>query len=398
MSDPRTRNTRHTLTPDNLSTSILVTNLPSGWNQDVMSSVIAGSGPVIQISNRTDPRTGKVNGLVYEYKEASDCKRAYELLQRVKKLPVELERIIPHNYKNRDVSDKPEITLERDHFPWSSQLELPFEMISEVPLPKKSTMTNSGQNGNNNNIGNSGNNGNGTSSNNVVIFPEILTKSSQRLPKLEPDALTAADKISQNLEKIPPPQLIEVITNLKMLANQGNTQRAQLETFLKSSNDIIISMAQAMLEMGFIDYDIVTQVMKDITTGDSGTGAVAGVAAVSGQTSSSNETSSHGTPIMGPYANATPTMPMVGMAPQPPAPMGMNMMPPMQFMPPQPQFGFPPQPVNPQGKINMIKLQQLPENQREMVRQVLKLTDDQITALPEQQKTMVTNLRNEYLY
>lgn len=383
MSDPRTRNTRHTLTPDNLSTSILVTNLPSGWNQDVVSSVIAGSGPVIQISNRTDPRTGKVNGLVYEYKAASDCKRAYELLKRVGKLPVDLERIIPSNYRNRDVSDKPEIPLERDNFPWNAQLELPFEMISEVPLPKKATSntTNNTQNGHSSN----NSSGSNSSSNGIVVFPEILAKSSQKLPKLETEALTSSDTISANLAKIPPPQLIEVITNLKMLANQDNTKRAQLETFLKSSNDIIISMTQAMLEMGFIDYEIVTQVMKDTTTGNT----------------SSNETSSHGTPITGPYS-ITPTMPMVGMVPPPPAAMGM---PPMQFMPPPPppqQFGMPPmppqQPQPQQGQINLAKLQQLPENQREMVKQVLKLTDDQIAALPEQQKTMVTNLRKEYLY
>ncbi|KAL3231708.1 Protein PTI1 [Nakaseomyces bracarensis] len=385
MSDPRTRNTRHMLTPDNLSTSILVTNLPSGWNQDVVSSIIAGSGPVVQINKRTDPRTGKINGLVYEYKEASDCKRAYDLLQRVGKLPVQLERIIPSNsnYKERDVSDKPEIPLDREHYPWSAQLELPFEMISEVPLPKKASVSSNTNNNNNSSNGGSSSNSNSSNSmNGVVVFPEILAKSSQKLPKLEPEALNSTDAISTNLAKIAPPQLIEVITNLKMLANQGNTQRTQLETFLKSSNDIIISMTQAMLEMGFIDYDIVTQVMKDVTMGGS----------------SSNETSNRGTPTIPQYNNITPTMPMVGMVPPP-----MNVMPPMQFMPQQ-HFGFPP-PVQapqvqspPQRQVNMVKLQQLPENQRDMVKQVLKLTDEQIAALPEQQQTMVTNLRKEYLY
>lgn len=128
MSDPRKRNTRHQLTPDNLSTSILVTNIPSDWNQDVVSSVVAGSGPIIDISSRKDPRTGKVNGLVYDYREPQDCRRAYDLLQRVEKLPFELERIIPSNYKNRteSVKDKPEIQLDRENFPWNAQLSLPL--------------------------------------------------------------------------------------------------------------------------------------------------------------------------------------------------------------------------------------------------------------------------------
>ena len=45
----------------------------------------------------------------------------------------------------------------------------------------------------------------------------------------------------------------------------------------------------------------------------------------------------------------------------------------------------------------MAKLQLLPENQQDMIKQVLTLTPAQIQSLPSDQQLMVENFRKEYI-
>lgn len=387
MSDPRRRKTRHVLTPDNLSSTIQVTNLPADWTQDTISSVVAGSGPIINISSKNDPRTGKLSAVLYDYMTSRDCKRAFDVLKRVSNWQCHLERIIPSNYETH-AEGKSELTLNRDSFPWKSGLDLPFEMVSEVPLPRKPVVTSTTP-------------GNG-SNDAKVAFPDILSKASQHLPQLQPNALTVTDPVSENLSKTPPLQLIEIISNLKILANQDSSRRNQLESFLRTNMDISVSVTQALLEMGFIDYNAVTNVIKSQPKGN---GVIANNLAKNGTGSGTN--SSSNTPLnqnMAPLNNRPMPIPMapppfMAQQPQmqqPPMPFGF-VPPPMPFMPPTPALHSPPPVVVPQaGSINLVKLQSLPQNQRDMIKQVLTLTDDQIRSLPADQKTMVENLRKEY--
>lgn len=388
MSDPRRRKTRHILTPEKLSSAIQVTNLPADWTQDTVSSVVAGSGPIVDISTKTDPRTGKLSTVTFGYKSSKDCKRAFEILNRIVNLPCTLETIIPANYKDNSIATKEELALNRDSFPWNCNLDLPFEMVSEVPLPRKPTQTSNTN----------------ASNNNSVVFPDILSKASQHLPQLQPDVLFASDNVSTNLSKIPPLQLIEIISNLKILANQDGAKRSQLENFLKTNMDISVSVTQALLEMGFINYNVVTQVMKKQTRGN---GFMNSVSNNDNSNNNSSVNSNSNTPLnqnTAPLNNMPMPMsmapPFVPSLPQPQLqrpPFGF-VPPPMPFMPPTPTMNMPPTIVQPQtGGINMIKLQALPQNQREMILQVLRLTDDQISVLPVDQKSMVANLRKEYI-
>lgn len=385
MSDPRRRKARHTLTPENLSSTIQVTSLPADWTQDTVSSVVAGSGPIIDITSKNDPRTGKLSAVLYDFKTSRDCKRAFDILKRITGLPCNLERIIPPNYEDH-ASGKSEISLNRDSFPWNLSLDLPFEMVSEVPLPRKPvTITTSSSS---------------VSSGAKVAFPDILSKASQHLPQFQPNTFTAADPVSKNLSKTPPLQLIEIISNLKILANQDNSRRNQLESFLKTNMDISVSVTQALLEMGFIDYNAVTNVIKMQHKGNGVMNNNSGPA--------STVNSNSNTPLnqnMAPLNNMPMPMPMAPpfMPPQnsqmqqpPPPPFGF-VPPPMPFMSPPPAMHSPPPMMSPQpGAINMVKLQTLPQNQRDMIKQVLKLTDDQLRSLPADQRTMVENLRKEY--
>ena len=94
MTDPRRRTGRHFLTPENLSSTLQITNLPPEWNQDIITSVVAGSGPVIDIKAKNDPRTGKLTGVLFDYLTSKDCKRAWEILNRIENFPVKIEQII----------------------------------------------------------------------------------------------------------------------------------------------------------------------------------------------------------------------------------------------------------------------------------------------------------------
>ncbi|GAV55668.1 hypothetical protein ZYGR_0AY00600 [Zygosaccharomyces rouxii] len=421
MSDPRRRTSRHILTPDNLSSAIQLTNMPADWSQDTASSVVAGSGPIVDITTKTDPRTGRLSAAIFDYKTSRDCRRAFEILNRIDSLPCNLERIIPQNYKNQSsVAPKDELQLNRDSFPWNCGLDLPFEMISEVPLPRKPSQTPAPPATNNTN-GHNGNNKSAANSN--IAFPDILRKASQHLPQLQQNVLSTPDPVSVNLSKIPPLQLIEIISNLKILANQDSMKRSQLESFLKTNLNISISVTQALLEMGFINYNAVTQVLKRQQ-------------GVNGFSSSVN--SSSNTPLntnipmpmpmpMPPFV--PPQQPLVPPPPQqqqqpgqgPPPPFGF-MPPPIPFMPPTPVMGttpppmmpmqqmppapapmpsvpapMPPAPTPSQGSINIVKLQALPQNQRDMIKQVLSFTDEQIRVLPQDQKTLVENLKKEYI-
>lgn len=275
-----------------------------------------------------------------------------------------------------------------------------------------------------------------------------------------PGSLEIKDNVSDNLSKIPPLQLIEIISNLKILANQDSSRWSQIENFLKTNKDLTLAVSQALLEMGLINYDVVTKVIQKrsstnlnpmINPGINRPVSVSNSNSGSNSNSASNNNSVTGTPSMNNnYQTPINTMPIpttaannvpmnpsmqprlqnntmgmnvpMGMPPPPfqqqqPQQNFMNNRSPMPpFMPqPQPQPPVPPpfmqQPQQPQHpmpvvpappapnaiNINMVKLNQLPENQQQMIKQVLSLTTDQVKLLPPDQQAMVENFKKEYL-
>ncbi|SCW00964.1 LAFE_0D02036g1_1 [Lachancea fermentati] len=384
MPDPRRRKSRHLLTPELLSSSIQITNLPQSWNQDTITSIVAGSGPITNVSTRTDPRNGKVLGIIVDYATSKDSKRALDILRKIKKFPCELERIIPPNYKDAK-KDAAALEFNRDSYPWEFGLELPFELVSEVPLPRRPTNPVPSVNVESNASGSA-----------PTSFPVILSKASKHLPALQPGALTTPDPISMNLSKIPPLQLLEMISNLKILANQ-DAKRSQLENFLGTNMDISVAVTQAMLEMGFINYNVVTKILTEQQS------KVFSPPVQNNSTVYSSGNSQNSTPISN---NTVPLNSYVA----PPQPLAQ---PPQQQAPQTmgfnaPSFGFtqaspppffaPLAPVNngtPQ--INMVKLSSLPQQQQDMIKQVLQLPADQVRLLPPDQIAMVENFKKEYL-
>lgn len=389
--DPRRRKSRHILTPENLSTSIQVTNLPPDWNQDILSSVIAGSGRIVEIIPKNDPRTGKLTSVTYDYMSSRDCNDAYDLLDNIENFPCTIEKVIPSDYKERlndkSVNDeKIEIELNRDSFPWTFNLELPFQMVTAIPIPRR-PINSSTSNNISGSTDMSTSNG-GSISDTTVTFPDILSKATKHLPALKTNTLIPDDEISKNLSKIAPLQLIEMISNLKILANQPTTKKSQIEKFLNANKDITIVVSQALLEMGFIDYGVVTEVMKQGGYNDNASSQQP-LQPAQQQNFNNMPPAAMGMGMgmgMGMNMNMNPT----GMNTLAPAPAPVHVVQPA----PQPPVVVPPS----QPQINMIKLQAAPDNQREMIKQVLALTDAQLGQLPANQRTMVDNLRREYLW
>ncbi|SCU78554.1 LAME_0A04874g1_1 [Lachancea meyersii CBS 8951] len=395
MSDPRTRKARHTLTPDLLSSSILITNLPANWNETTISSVVAGSGPITNISRKTDPRNGKLVGILVDYLTSKDSKRALELLRKIKKFSCDLERIIS-NSKN---SGTP-LNLNRDAFPWDFGLELPFEMVSEVPLPRRPT-----------NPVPVPSNGTSTDVGGLTVFPDILSKASKHLPGYVAGSMTAPDAVSSNLSKIAPLQLLEMISNFKILAGQ-DANRDQLTKFLTSNPEITIAVTQAMLEMGFINYSVVTKVIADQNGSQSQPPSLPNSTPQVYSGINTNTTPMNGNAPLNIY-----TVPLG--QPQPlaqplPQPQPSSLAGPNVFSPPPQQqqtggFDYKMVPNNASfatnavpmktgdNRVNMVKLAALPQNQQDMIKQVLQLTADQIRLLPPDQVTMVENFKREYL-
>lgn len=351
-SDPRRRQSRHELTPENLQTAIQVTNIPTDWTSETVSSIVAGSGIIVEIIPKIDPRTNKLISITYDYQNNRECEDAYDLLSRIDRLPFNIEKSIPPNYKDRlksieegQTMNRPEVEMDRDSYPWNLNLELPFQMVTNVPIPRKPIPTAQPT---------------VTTNTNDMAFPDILSKASQHLPAMTNGSLRTDDTtgISMNLSKIAPLQLIEMISNLKILANQATTTHQQIEDFLNGNNkDITVAVSQALLEMGFIDTNVINSV-------------------ISSSYNVNSRTASMSLPEQqqqNPVAEPIPT--------KEESPQVSNI---------NNNNGAPRQ-------INEAKLQTAPENQREMIRQVLTLTDAQLEQLPDAQRTMVDGLRKEYL-
>ena len=350
--DPRQRTSRHTLTPANLSTAVVLSDLPASWTAATASSVAAGSGPVVSVQPRTDPRSGRLLSVAFEYRNARAAKDAADLLGAIGGLPCRVELTVPADWRERAGApeSRAEIELTRDAYPWDTPLELPFQMVTQVPIPRRplpgqaqaqvptpSAQVPSAP------VASAPVPVASAPPTDTTAIPDILAKASQHLPALVPGALQPtsplpADAASRNLSKVPPLQLIEVLASLKALLSgpQGGASRPQLEQFLGANREITVAVGQALLEMGLLDYAVVASVT---------------------QTQAPVHTPAH-----------TPT-------------------PPVQAPPVAPVL----------RTIDEAKLLTAPENQRAMIRQVLTLTDAQLGALPDAQRQMVEGLRRDYL-
>lgn len=249
----------------NLSSNVLyIGNLPWQWDIEVVKSVIKGSGRVVDVRYKSDR---KKSFCFIEYLTPEDAARALELLGQVryggsgngkKKLRIELSK--EGLKKKNQHSDKPVLQLTREYLP--VDVKLPDGILSDeekIAYKRNDGNVNFGNNnGNGSNNANMHNNSNGAfGASHEFPMPQHLLQASNNLPPINKTYFNADSKVSQNLEAIAPNQIIQLVANLKNLLINNDFNSAA--SILKLSPQLTIAVAQALLLMGFVDNDVITQ-------------------------------------------------------------------------------------------------------------------------------------------
>lgn len=393
------------------STILYIGLIPFEWDEETVKSVVCGSGNVVDVRLGFD-YAGKNKGFCFvEYQTIRDAQRAIPLLNQVvvyhnnhpKKLRIESSKEGFQKGALQPSEHKPILPLNRTKLP--DNVRLPQEM-----LMFSSTSSSSGMPMTGNRIDSPSQphlsfaNARGPMPGGPTQpMPPKLTNATKTLPQPISLPFAISDKINETLSKIPPAQLIELIANLKNMLNGPDAHRA-MEIFQMSPN-FAVSAAQALLLMGFIDSDVISDSMKSASTtpqpintpGMQGTPVPA--------TTTYNQPTYHAPPppatvYSNPYGLPFPP----GQQPQQQS----QQLPSQQLQQQHPQASLPPQPPSlpqqpPISKWPNLpietqrKLLAIPPDQAELMAQVLSLSPDQIVSLPPDKQEMVKNLRAQYL-
>lgn len=379
---PATMNTQRKV----LTAVLYVGLIPYDWDESVISLVVCGSGKVVEVRVGLD-YAGKNKGFCFvEYQTPQDAQFAIPLLSMIKlvlpanpgqppivrKLRIDL---LKEPFMRNGVMPvlKPLLRLDRSRLP--PYVQIPPEMLAGAVAPPQpiaavdpaiaSSMA-------------------ATALGPTLSMPLRLTSASQSLPKSVPESLNVSDNINASLSKIPPPQLIQLIAQLKNIV--GGPDPAQAADILRSTPHNATTAAQALLLMGLVDTDVIQESMK--------------------------------TPAPPVHAPAPPPQQQYNNQQQMAAPpqnfddrshhtYAQRQYPPHQHPNPAP----PPNPAHPVQNQPLqspdlwpglpssaqAKLRALPVDQAQLIAQVLQLPQDQILNLPADKQTMVMNLRQQYL-
>ena len=185
-----------------------------------------------------------------------------------------------------------------------------------------------------------------------------VQSSSSSLPALPPGVdvppnLQAPEAISNTLKTLPPTQLLDILSQMKQLATADPIKAAEL---LRQAPQLSYAIFQALLLMNLVDTSVLTKVIETTTQP-----AVA-APPIAAPPPPAQQAAPYG------YPQPTPTPQQVYQQP-----------PPSQQQPPQQQ-------------------QQPPTDQRaELIRQVMQLTPEQISALPPEQQTQIIMLKHQLM-
>ncbi|CAM0135563.1 hypothetical protein VKS41_005212 [Umbelopsis sp. WA50703] len=196
--------------------------------------------------------------------------------------------------------------------------------------------------------------------------PPMQPSNVPNMPNMPPvqDSRSATDQISGTLASMNPQQLYTLMTQMKQLATDRPDYTRQ---FLNTNPQITYALFQAMVMMNIVDPNIITRILANAPQGN-----------VPSQPA--------------PPQNAIPNMPNVGQ--------GAPFRPPPQKQMPfqqQPEFNQPP-PSLPQAQPPMPGApDDLQQQQKALLMQVLQLSDAEISALPPGQQEQVRQLKQQIL-
>lgn len=168
-----------------------------------------------------------------------------------------------------------------------------------------------------------------------------------------PPGVKCTDAISQTLTTLPPPQLLDILAQMKALATSEPHRATEL---LQQAPQLAAAVFQALLLMGLVSPDTISSVIEP--------GAPA--------------------PVQAPGAGyGTPAVPSFTGGPV------MNNTPPVQSMPYQPpvaqSYGAPPAPAAPPA-----------QDPEALMRAVMELPEAQINMLPENERQQILSLRAQF--
>lgn len=199
-----------------------------------------------------------------------------------------------------------------------------------------------------------------------------------------PAGVGSTDAITQTLATLPPNQLLDIMSQMKSLVA---TSPDQARALLSGHPQLAYALFQAMLMMNVVDPDILQRILA-ASGAVPGAAASAPAAAVPPHMQGSNNNG----------GSATPPQHYGG-----PPPSGQY---PPQSRPPPGQYGQqgygghsqPPAPRAAPANDPAAALagQNLPEEQKALLMQVLQLTPDQINALPPDQKASIMQLKAQF--
>lgn len=362
------------------STVLYIGLIPFEWDENNIRSLACGTGNVVDVRMGFD-YVGKNKGFCFiEYQTSQEIPRALEMLSqvrvnkdgKVKRLRIEQSK--EGLRLNPGADNKQVLQLNRNYLP--ANVQLPPEMMTGSPMVGQNmgqmNMANqmggpmggqmggqmnmggqmAGQMNMGNQIGGQMNMGNQMGGPMNVAQPGFMgnnSRNSRNLPLPPTLPFKVTDKINENLSHLPPPQLIDLITNLKEILSGPYANRAS-EMF-QMSPFLATNAAQALLLMGLIDEDVIQESSKN------------------------------------PQFNSTPQMSQPNYSTPPPPP------PAMPIAPEIPQESkWPYLPYQTQQKLS-----QMAPEQANLIAQVLTIPQEQIPTLEPDKQAMVVNLRAQYL-
>lgn len=342
--------------------------IPFDWDEETIKSVVTGSGPVTDVRLGYD-YAGKNKGFCFiEYETSEEAQKAIPVLSQIKiltpgsrqsfkKLRIELSK---EGFRANTSDVKKVLPVIRSKLP--PNVQLPPEMTNGAAQPVSSSFQAGGTPP--------------VQSNGPTPMPAELTLASRNLPQVQKQPFEIPDDINENLSKISPPQLIELIANLKNILAGPNSARAA--DVFQISPHLATAASQALLLMGFIDSDVITESM--------------------------NNTNNLPPPPPQQQQQQAPQN-TYGQYGQPPQQQQQQQLPPQAQNPYGMPFGQNPipssAPVNPKWSHlpvqTQAKLTAMAPEQADLVAQVLSLPADQISSLPADRQSMVTSIRAQYL-
>lgn len=424
---------RNLPTPPASSAILYIGLIPFEWDEDNLKAVVCGLGNVIDVRLGFD-HVGKNRGYAFvEFETPQQAMAAKALVGKIlvvhpvsrqlKKLKVELSK---EGFRSGQNSHRPVIPLDARKLP--PGVQFPPEVVAQNPqLRNLSPMPQSGH-GQDQGMAPQGYNGPGAAplppppGQTPNSIPETLLRATQSLPPAEGVVLATPDKTNETLSQIKPPELIEVLANLKNIINGPNASSAA-DVFLFSPH-LASAATQALLLMGFIDEEVIKEAMKPPAAAPvSAPPALQGYQnqgyqnqgyqnqgyqnqgyqnqGYQNQPSQQYNQSGFGQPPQGmpPRPVNLPPHPQTGGQRAPPSNNRYN-----SPGPPN-NAGLPPTPAMPSNPgrwpgllpLAQAKLAQVPKEQVDLIVQVLALTPDQVSALPPDKQEMVAGIRQQYM-